>query len=435
MNIRRATLLIVAMFMLLMFALVSAQEESFDSPRIAALAKELKSGNSVALSTFWEEVKGKAPLVEPIAGDDQHLRVTFIWRGDTETKRMGMVGGAPSNDEHIKPLMRLGETDLWYRTEKLPKDSRFTYVFMANPTRLVMGDKDLEAKIVKMSRRDPLNPRAYATPPNASYIELPEAPAQSWINPQPGTPKGETRSDKFKSDILTEERSIKIYTPPGYDPNGKPCSLLIYFDGEVVPFIIPLGVILDNLIAKNKIPPTIAVMVSSGKTRSRDLACSPKFADFLAKELVPNLRSRFRISSDPKQLVISGFSLGGLAAAYTAMKHPEVIGNVLSQSGSYWFYDGWNEASPESAFVESGWLSQQYSKLSKLPLQFYMEVGRLEQGFPINMVLENRRMRDTLIAKGYPVVYSEYSGGHDMLCWRGSIADGLIALLGNRNVQ
>jgi enterochelin esterase family protein len=88
------------------------------------------------------------------------------------------------------------------------------------------------------------------------------------------------------------------------------------------------------------------------------------------------------------------------------------------------------EDSPQSAFIESGWLAQQYSTLPKLPLKFYLEVGRLEQGFPINMVLENRRMRDTLVARGYPVTYSEYSGGHDMICWRGSVADGLIALLG-----
>jgi enterochelin esterase-like enzyme len=30
------------------------------------------------------------------------------------------------------------------------------------------------------------------------------------------------------------------------------------------------------------------------------------------------------------------------------------------------------------------------------------------------------------------VTYSEYSGGHDMICWRGSLADGLIALLGKQ---
>jgi enterochelin esterase family protein len=39
-------------------------------------------------------------------------------------------------------------------------------------------------------------------------------------------------------------------------------------------------------------------------------------------------------------------------------------------------------------------------------------------------------MRDVLEAKGYSVVYSEFAGGHEFLSWRGSVADGLMALAG-----
>jgi enterochelin esterase-like enzyme len=35
-----------------------------------------------------------------------------------------------------------------------------------------------------------------------------------------------------------------------------------------------------------------------------------------------------------------------------------------------------------------------------------------------------------LLAKGYQVRYWEYSGNHDALTWRDSLADGLIDLLG-----
>jgi enterochelin esterase family protein len=174
----------------------------------------------------------------------------------------------------------------------------------------------------------------------------------------------------------------------------------------------------------------MAVTIASGATRMRDLLCSANFADFIAKELVPGLRNRYAITADPQQTVISGFSAGGLAAAWVALRHPQVVGAVLSQSGSFWFYEGAATTSPGPAFIETGWLTRQYATAPRLPLRFYLEVGSLEQSVFRNMVLENRRMRDTLTARGYPVTYSEYNGGHDAVCWRGSIADGLIALLG-----
>ena len=39
-------------------------------------------------------------------------------------------------------------------------------------------------------------------------------------------------------------------------------------------------------------------------------------------------------------------------------------------------------------------------------------------------------MRDVLLAKGYDVSYQQYASGHDYLNWRGTLGDGLIALIG-----
>ena len=47
------------------------------------------------------------------------------------------------------------------------------------------------------------------------------------------------------------------------------------------------------------------------------------------------------------------------------------------------------------------------------------------------MVIVNRHFRDVLLAKDYEIVkYDEFNGGHEILNWRGSLADGLIALIG-----
>ena len=45
----------------------------------------------------------------------------------------------------------------------------------------------------------------------------------------------------------------------------------------------------------------------------------------------------------------------------------------------------------------------------------------------------NRHIHLTAIANRIPVarVYREFNGAHDYICWRGSLADGLLALLGD----
>src|SRR5215510_1470907 len=63
-------------------------EEKFDSPRLGALAKEIKNGNRAAVDAFWLELKDKAPLVEPVAGAEKQLWVSYVWRGDGDTKRV-----------------------------------------------------------------------------------------------------------------------------------------------------------------------------------------------------------------------------------------------------------------------------------------------------------------------------------------------------------
>jgi enterochelin esterase family protein len=41
-------------------------------------------------------------------------------------------------------------------------------------------------------------------------------------------------------------------------------------------------------------------------------------------------------------------------------------------------------------------------------------------------------LRDVLEAKGYRVTYSEFVGGHNEVCWRGSFANALMALSAGR---
>ena len=102
-----------------------------------------------------------------------------------------------------------------------------------------------------------------------------------------------------------------------------------------------------------------------------------------------------------------------------------------AQSGSYWWYGVLEDDNRDLTVAEPGWLTREYLTAPRREVRFCVEIGRFEQGGGFNScVAETRRFRDVLKAKGYSVQYSEFTGGHEYVCWRGSFADGLIALAG-----
>ena len=322
-----------------------------------------------------------------------------------------------------------------YLSLRVPKDARFTYQFLPLSAPPVSGASLKEtAALFQFAEADAWNPRRFF---DRSLIELPDAPAQTFSQRAPGVAAGRVVKRTLRSQILGEERSVSIYLPAGFAPAQGPYPYVVVFDGEVYGdapgALVPTPIILDNLIAQGKVPPMLAVLVDSMGLRSRDLAMSPKFGDFLARELAPWVRSEYQAAADPSEVTLAGSSLGGLCAAYTALHHADVFGNVLSQSGSFWFAPGAMEA--ESPFhIETGALMREVLAASPQPLRFWIEVGRFEGGGGLagaNQVAQNRHLRDVLLARGYRVSYHEFSGGHDYACWRGSLADGLMDLAGS----
>jgi enterochelin esterase family protein len=278
---------------------------------------------------------------------------------------------------------------------------------------------------------DPLNPAVFD---GRSALAMPAAPPQPDVVRKDSVPHGSLGSASVESPSLEEHRPLTVYTPPGQE-SGKNPDLLIVLDGEDYDggssSSVPVPTILDNLIAARKIPPTVAVFVPNVGHRVKDLADSPAFADFVGRELVPWARRNHGIHPGARHVSIAGGSLGGLAASYCAVRHPNVIGNVLSLSGSYWITKDWEHRPPFPLTLagDTGDLIGDLRNSKRLPLAFYVAVGRFEVGAA--MLGTNRELRDVLLLKGYPVTYSEVEGEHDNFWWRGSLADGLVALLGH----
>jgi enterochelin esterase family protein len=281
-------------------------------------------------------------------------------------------------------------------------------------------------------RPDPLARRTFVFPGDegipededfvCSMLEMPGAPAPQWSTRRLDVPAGQVELHRVGSELLGNERRVWVYTPPGYDPGHEPYHLLVVFDGFAYLRVIPTPTILDNLLASGRLPPFVALLVDN-VDRERELPCHAPFADFLARELLPWARGRYVVTADPARTVVAGSSYGGLAAAYAGLRHPEAFGNVLSQSGAFW----WRAEGD----AEHEWLIRRFVAGPRLPLRFSLDVGTFENGFKDpGMLAANRHLRDVLRAKGYPVAYAEYVGGHDYPCWEVTLPEGLLALAG-----
>ena len=316
----------------------------YESPRILQLTKELQTDRDAALSPFWAAVKGSGgQIVEafdgrvvsgpPIpAGADivkQHVLVTFLWRESYHTSNVLLrLTGVPTESRPADYYMtRLPGSDVWYKSVLMPRGSRISYQLAPNHRQ---GDIDIT------SQADPLNPRlAWDDTPDISLLELEGAPDEGSFRRTPAARGTLSPRQPFRSTMLKGERPIRIYTPPGYTSDGGPYPFLLIFDG--VTYVSGFEAIptLDNLISAGRIRPVIACFLTSPGTRAADVGpnAGPAFGDALVRELLPWLRNHYRISTDPKDLVIGGYSAGGSGAARIALAHPTVFGNVLSSRG------------------------------------------------------------------------------------------------------
>jgi enterochelin esterase-like enzyme len=377
-----------------------------------------------AIDRFLATRKGKGPIVEDIKGDSNNLNVTYLYYGDDNTEKAEVFGGTLSGVGGT-PMRRFMRTPLFFATEIVPKDARYRYGFTVTETRFAGPNGTIQISDER-DMTDGLNPDNFG---GLSVLALPAAPPQLYVTASDSAPHGKLTSTSFESVSLNEDRTLTLYLPPGYDATSSAADLLIVFDGATydggASSLIPTPTILDNLIAEKKIVPTVAVFVNNMGQRNRDLGGYAPFADFLALELIPWVRKNYRIKDGPSHVILAGSSRGGVAASHCAFVHSDVVGNVLSQSGAFFVRNNDPNPKPWPLTEDAGDLVLSFRNSPRLPIKFYMEVGRFD-----SLVGLNREMRDVLLLKGYSVAYREFDSGHDYLWWRGSFVDGLLALIG-----
>ena len=167
---------------------------------------------------------------------------------------------------------------------------------------------------------------------------------------QDGVPQGELVPFKWESKVFAgTTRDGLIYVPKQYD-GSTPACVMVFQDGlgyadRKGQFRVP--VVLDNLIAKKELPVIIGIFLSPGVFAGKDKkkggsnrsfeydTLSPQYAEFLEKEILPEVGGKYKLRQDAAGRAIGGISSGGICAFTVAWERPDLFSKVLSHVGSF----------------------------------------------------------------------------------------------------
>jgi len=361
---------------------VASPESEPESPRLRALAAALAAGQSAALETFWDEIdKTHSPLIETLPQQSDKELFTFLWRARSDQSALNVM----FNDwlplhktTGWDSFTRLGKSNVWYTSYLLPRTVHIRYELISpkgwQPAAERVASFEMNG-VEYEAFRDPLNPQAVNWNNSVrSYVQGSAATMSPYLQKHSDAPAGKVETLPIESKILGNGRVLRIYLPPAYETGPASYGLLLAYDGNQYTEAVPTPTILDNMIAAHAIPPVVAVFLESP---NRDVEFPPNdsFQQFVGTELLPLLRKHYRLSRDPRRNAVLGSSYGGLAATYTAFVHPDLFGNVISQSGSYGWFPQPPGGAPPFLGVEpdSGWLIKQFAEAPRKPIRFYLD--------------------------------------------------------------
>jgi len=154
------------------------------------------------------------------------------------------------------------------------------------------------------------------------------------------------QSGTLDSAVLGEQRRYSVWLPDRYETSQERYPVLFLLDGPRH-FHYVTGMVDYLSRYAEAITPAIVVDIQQ-QHRGRDMTPTPdkqnpgdsggadRFLNFLGKELVPQIASRYRTKAP---LVLWGYSLSGLFAFHALLAQPELFDGYILASPALWWDD------------------------------------------------------------------------------------------------
>ena len=256
--------------------------------------------------------------------------VTYRFFAPT-AKSVSVVVGGPSPDA-IHPMVK-DNNGVWSWHSPVMAPNLYEYFFNIDGVRSI----DTGTAMPKPQRQV-----------NSSMILVPGS-----ILDVKSVPHGDLIAVTYHSNALKSERQMYVWTPPGYNGQGKPLPVLYFYHGfgDTGRSAIDQGRIaqmMDNLLADGKIVPML-VVVPDTETDAKGIVpedfvpeerrkvfypLNAKAADNeLIHDIIPLIGKRFNVRKDADGRALAGLSQGGYQALVSGMNHLDSFGWLATFSG------------------------------------------------------------------------------------------------------
>lgn len=249
------------------------------------------------------------------------------------------------------------------------------------------------------------------------------------VPPPVGAVHPRVQKHAFRSRVLRAQRDVWVYLPPGYEEQGaRAYPLLILQDGQNLfdpetAFIRGrtwrVAETADAAIEAAAVEPLVIAGVANGGERrlaeytpSRDWKMgggdAAKYGEMLLREVLPWLKSNYRLREGAEDTGIGGSSLGGLVSLWLGLRHPEVFGKLAVLSPSVW----WNHK-----YIVS-YVNDRAPELERRP-RIWLDVGDAEGRRTLG---DAELLQARLLAHGWregeDLHFERVAGGtHDEAAW------------------
>ena len=234
---------------------------------------------------------------------------------------------------------------------------------------------------------------------------------------QAGVPKGVvTKFTWDKSKVYPNtQRDYWIYVPAQYKA-GKAAAVFVCQDG--IAYDAPT--VFDNLIHKKEMPVTIGIFIEPGTLKadqrkkrasaeSKEVSnrsveydtLSDDYANFLLKEILPEVAKTYTLTNDPEGRCIAGNSSGAICAFTVCWERPNEFRKCFSTIGSFTNIRGGNE------------YPKMIQRASKKPIRIFQQDGANDIVNQFGSWPEaNKAMAEAFEKKGYDHKFVFGEGTH-----------------------